>query len=98
MDEVYDVRIDRLDVAVRSLIRLFRSGRWQLLRPMGITRAEHHESIDTALLEITSIKTEAGIFQLLQACPFLLEPAIELQSAYQARCRDQRLAHYRRTA
>ena len=90
----YDPALDRVDVAIRSLVRLYRSAHWKLLANYGINRKEHAGPLSDALLEIETIKTEDGVFELLRFCPFLLPAAIELLREYGEMFAVSRAYHY----
>lgn len=94
----YDPALDRIDVAIRSLVRLYRSAHWKLLANYGLTRKDHAGPLSDALLEIETIKTEDGVFELLRFCPFLLPAAIEMLREYQERFAVSREFHYRGAA
>jgi hypothetical protein len=98
MSAVYDPAFDRIDVAVRGLVNLRGNGKWPLLARYGITRKEHDAVMRDALLEIETIKTEDGIFELLRMCPFLLPAAIEMLREYQEQYAVSRRYHYRGAA
>jgi hypothetical protein len=101
----YDPALDRLDVAIRMLVHLINgtmqvkgSAQWKLLASYGLDRKEHAGRLSDALLEIGSINTEDGIFELLRACPFLLPAAIEMLREYQEKYAISRQYHYRGAA
>lgn len=72
----YDPRIDRIDVALRMLFlaRKVRGG-WKHLGQLGLTRQEHNDCMDEALLEATSLNREDDLMRAVEHCPFLLDAA-----------------------
>ena len=84
----YDPHMDRFDVAVRSVARAA-TGRRALQREVGLSDEEAAATREALGRLGSSVKTEAGVFALLQACPFLLDHALLLLVRYQARCVDR---------
>lgn len=81
----YDPRLDRFDVAVRSLARVATAGRRALVAESGMSGEEAETTRNAVASLIHPLKTEAGVFELLEACPFLLDHALLLLVRYQAR-------------
>lgn len=92
----YDVQLDRFDVAVRAAAKLAMDPRRRKLAPWSGLRAEHQPLVQTALLEIDNWRTEKGVFDLIEKCPFLLPAALELLRAYDTTYAVARSYHYRR--
>ena len=71
----YDPHLDRLDVGVRAVAHAA-TGRRLLQQAVGLT-SEQAAQTRAALGQLgSSVRTEAGVFELLQACPFLLDLAL----------------------
>jgi hypothetical protein len=92
---VYEPQLDRFDVAVRAAAKLALGGREKARNMVGLGQ-QHHEPVKTALLEIDNWRSEAGVFELIERCPFLLDAALELLRMYDAEYADTRTYHYRR--
>jgi hypothetical protein len=90
----YDPGMNRIDVAIRGLMSLRSNANWSVLARYGITLHEHDAQIRDALLEINTITTEEGVFELLRYCPFLLDAAIEMLLDYQTKFADSRRRYY----
>lgn len=92
---VYEPGLDRFDVAVRAAAKLALGGREQARNMVGLG-PQHHEPVKVALLEIDNWRTENGVFELVERCPFLLDAALELLKLYETEYADTRIYHYRR--
>ena len=81
----YDARLDRFDVGVRALARACRFGQRALISEIGLT-PEQRSEVEAAVAGLEHpLRTEAGVFDLLVACPFLLDLALLFLLRYQAR-------------
>lgn len=78
----FDLRLDRIDVAVRALLYAAQHDWWQLLADVGLTLDDHWPQLDDALLTLGRPKNDAHLMHLLHRCPFLLDAAIELLRLY----------------
>lgn len=87
----YDPRLDRFDVGIRAVVRACRFGQRILISEIGISDEEKSDIV-TAAQELTHpLRTEAGVFELLASCPFLLDHALTLLLRYQARTVEDQL-------
>lgn len=86
---MYDQKLDRMDVAVKAVLFLYRTRKWAQLHELGIERT-HAGALEAALTSCeTSLKRwrEAEVFAAVAVCPLLVEAAVVLQTRYQARSR-----------
>lgn len=81
--EPYDSRLDRTDVAVRAIARICRWGQRWMLQSAGITTEQREQVIEAVAVLDHSLSTKAGVIELTQVCPFVLERAVVLQVSYQ---------------
>lgn len=84
----YDPRLDRFDVAIRAVTRACRQGKRSMLREMGVSSQEMSETQEALATLNHSFRSEAGVFELLERCPFLLDHALMLLIRYQVRCQE----------
>lgn len=92
---VYEPQLDRFDVAVRAAANLTQGGRKKVARLVGLG-PQHFAAVERAKLEIDNWKSEAGVFELIERCPFLLDAALELLRMYDQEYAVTRSYHYRR--
>lgn len=92
---VYEPQLDRFDVAVRAAANLTRGGRKKVAHLVGLG-PQHFAEVDRAKLEIDNWRSEAGCFELIERCPFLLDAALELLRMYETEYAVTRGYHYRR--
>lgn len=87
----YNPRLDRFDVGIRAVVRACRFGQRVLISEIGISDVEKRATVAAAQELTHPLRTEAGVFELLEVCPFLLDYALTLLLRYQARLLDQDL-------
>lgn len=90
---VYDPGLDRFDVAVRAAANLTMGGRKKVAHLVGLG-PQHFAAVERAKLEIDNWRTENGVFELIDRCPFLLDAALELLRMYDTEYAVTRTYHY----
>ncbi len=80
---VYDPALDRFDVGIRAVARACRLGNRSILAQLGIPAAQREAVMDAVAELDKPLKTEAGVFELLERCPFVLDYALVLLATYQ---------------
>lgn len=85
----YDVELDRLDVAIKAILTLYQSGKWKLLKQLGIERDREEEMEEMLAAPECSLKAwrEADVLAAIEGRAWLVEAAVLLQSRYQAKAR-----------
>lgn len=91
----YEAGLDRLDVAIRAAAKLTQGGRRKVAHHAGLG-PQHFEAVNRALLEIDNWRTEQGLFDLVERCPFLVGAGLELLRLYETEYAVTRSYHYRR--
>lgn len=77
----YSPAVDRIDVAIRAVMRLFRSRRWNLLGELGIGK-EMEPNLTVAELLVEDYRSDRQIAALLECAPFVLGAALECLRRY----------------
>lgn len=78
----YQPSIDRFDIAIRAVMRLFRQRNWECLNQIGIEKSNHEDVLTAAELYVDDVRADHQIAALLDLCPFLLSAALELLRRY----------------
>lgn len=78
----YSPAIDRWDVAIRGVWRLFKNGKWALLNEIGLTRKEHELQLAFADDCLDNVRQDEQVAKLLAICPQVLSGAAELLRLY----------------
>lgn len=95
--EAYDPHLERYDVAIRAAVLVARGkvqGAGAMRKQLGMTSL-HCTEIQDAAFEADTLRTEDGIFILLQRCPYLMRYALELLRLYAEKYAASRSYHYR---
>lgn len=77
----YSPAIDRIDVAIRAVLRLFRQRNWACLQELGVTK-EQEPNLIVAELLVEDYRSDKQIAALLECAPFVLGAALECLRRY----------------
>lgn len=77
----YEPAIDRIDVAIRAVMRLFRARKWDLLSELGVGK-EMEPNLTVAELLVEDYRSDRQMGALLECAPFVLGAALECLRRY----------------
>lgn len=102
LENDYSPKLDRWDVAIRAVWRLFRTGRsggnWNLLNELGLTREEHELQLAFAERVLQNVRSDEQIATLLTICPPVLAAAAEALRRYSNLTAASRREHFKMEA
>ena len=78
MDQIYEPRLDRMDVGIRAVALACRRGKRSILRSLGISPGQQSEVLEAVVRLDHPLRTEDGAAELTQLCPFVLDRALVL--------------------
>lgn len=82
----YEVKLERLDVALRAIVALYKrprkGGSWNLLAELGLSRAVVEPALQFFTDSEQPLRTDDDIALLLESCPQLLNAAVNLLGKY----------------
>lgn len=85
----YSPAIDRIDVAIRAVMKLFRQRNWPLLAELGIGK-ECEPTLIVAELVVEDYRNDMQIAALLETAPFILGSALECLRRYNSVTRNSK--------
>lgn len=81
----YDVRLERMDVAIRAVMALYRKPRqgnsWALLAELGLSRSDEEALQYLSDIE-APLRSDEDVALALELCPNLLPAAVTLLGRY----------------
>ena len=83
----YQPELERIDIALKAVYRLFYLKKWNLLEQLHFSRVHNVrllEMYQEAVLDYGKLKTRDQAFALVLYCPDALDAALELLRMYQA--------------
>jgi hypothetical protein len=91
----YDPTLERIDVALRAVVKLAQGGRKRFCEEIGLTQ-DFRRLIQAAVRDLDNWREEESLFHLIRAVPAVLGFALELLRLYAVRTQQTRSWFYRR--
>lgn len=91
----YDPSLERIDVAIRAVVKLSRGGRKLYCDQIGLT-PDHRKLVRAAVEDLDDWRSEENLFHLIRSCPFVVGFALELLRLYAVRSKVYRQWYYSR--
>lgn len=92
----YSPSLDRWDVAIRAIWRLFRNGKWALLNELGLTKGENELQLLFADDVVENIYQDEQLAALRTICPKVMDGAAELLRRYGNLTADSKREYYQK--
>ena len=91
---MYELHVDRLDVAVRALWHLAKRQQWGLAKELGIEQEELEYAYEVASLRFAKPYTDEQVFYFLSLSPSLFPAALEALRRYEQTFASERAAFH----
>lgn len=96
MDAVgYDPSLERIDVAIRAVVKLSQGGRKTYCERIKLT-TEQRRLVQAAVKDLDNWREEENLFHLIRSCPFVVGFALELLRRYVEQTKTTRSYYYRK--